>query len=73
MNQNIDEVKFNKKSNLLNKMAYYEITKYMEGQLLKDSDVFGMSNSIEIRVPFLNKKLVEEVLRVKHQYKTDKY
>lgn len=73
LNQNIDEVKFNNNSSILNKMAYYEITKYMEGQLLKDSDVFGMSNSIEIRVPFLNKNLVEEVLRVKHQYKIDKY
>ena len=59
------------KSNLF-KMAHYEINKHMEVSF-KDSDVFGMSNSIEIRVPFLNKKLVEEVLRVKHQYKIDKY
>jgi asparagine synthase (glutamine-hydrolysing) len=57
--------------NKINKMAYFEITKYMEGQLLRDSDVFGMSNSIEIRVPFLNQKLVEAVLSVNHKYKFD--
>jgi len=57
--------------NLTDKMGYYEISNYMEGQLLKDSDVFGMSNSIEIRVPFLNQKLVEAVLSVNHKYKFD--
>ena len=50
---------------LIDEVAYYELTCYMEGQLLKDSDVFGMANSIEIRVPFLDKYLVRNVLGVK--------
>ena len=31
----------------------------MKNQLLRDSDIFGMYNSVEIRVPFLSKDLVE--------------
>ena len=69
--ENNNEDKAINNLNKINKMAYFEITKYMEGQLLRDSDVFGMSNSIEIRVPFLNQKLVEAVLSVNHKYKFD--
>ena len=54
---------------LIEKIAYYEITKYMEGQLLKDADVFGMANSIEIRVPFLDINLVEAVLKIQSDLK----
>ena len=50
--------------NLIDKMGYYEMSNYMEGQLLKDSDVFGMANSIEIRVPFLDNKLVNHVVGI---------
>lgn len=31
---------------------------YLRCQLLRDADVFGMSNSIEIRVPFLDQRIV---------------
>ncbi len=50
--------------NLTDKMGYYEMSNYMEGQLLKDSDVFGMANSVEIRVPFLDNLLVEHVIAI---------
>jgi asparagine synthase (glutamine-hydrolysing) len=36
----------------------------MKNQLLRDTDVFGMVHSLEIRVPFLDKELVDYVLRV---------
>ncbi|HVN31942.1 MAG TPA: asparagine synthase (glutamine-hydrolyzing) [Thermoanaerobaculaceae bacterium] len=36
-----------------------EITRYMRNQLLRDSDVFGMASSLEIRVPLIDHKLVE--------------
>jgi asparagine synthase (glutamine-hydrolysing) len=55
--------------NFKDTMGYFELTKYMEGQLLKDTDVFGMSNSIEIRVPYLDKCLVEHVLSISSRYK----
>lgn len=56
--------------NYTDKMGFFELTKYMEGQLLRDADIFGMSNSIEIRVPFLDKNLVQNVLPVSNRKKT---
>jgi asparagine synthase (glutamine-hydrolysing) len=37
---------------------------YLQNILLRDSDVFGMANSLEIRVPFLDRDLVEWAFRV---------
>lgn len=56
--------------NYIDKMGFFEFTKYMEGQLLRDSDTFGMRNSIEIRVPFLDKNLVENVIPIDYRKKT---
>ena len=39
-----------------------ELTRYMRNQLLRDSDVMSMAQSIELRVPFLDHRLVEDVL-----------
>ena len=43
----------------------------MKNQLLRDSDIFGMANSLEIRVPLLDKDLVDYVLKInpKHKYR----
>jgi asparagine synthase (glutamine-hydrolysing) len=38
-----------------------EIDYYLQNQLLRDSDVFGMAHSIEIRLPFLDHRLAEFV------------
>src|SRR5205814_6034283 len=35
---------------------------YLQNILLRDSDVFGMANSLEIRVPFLERDLAEWAL-----------
>ena len=69
LNQNIVEDETIKHKDLITKISYFEMTKYMEGQLLRDSDVFGMANSIEIRVPFLSKELVEAALSINYKYK----
>lgn len=37
---------------------------YMQNTLLRDSDVFGMANSLEIRVPFLDRDLMEWAFRL---------
>jgi asparagine synthase (glutamine-hydrolysing) len=42
--------------------ARLEIARYLEHQLLRDTDVFGMGHSLEIRVPFLDHRLVELAL-----------
>jgi asparagine synthase (glutamine-hydrolysing) len=54
------------------KISFYELNMYMKNQLLRDSDTFGMANSLEIRVPFLDKKLVNYVLRIKSNEKFGK-
>ncbi len=36
----------------------------MLNQLLRDSDVFGMANSLEIRVPLIDHKLVEAIFQI---------
>src|SRR5262245_50582243 len=35
---------------------------YLSDQLLRDTDVFGMANGVEVRVPFLDHILIEEAL-----------
>lgn len=34
--------------------SWFEINLYMQNQLLRDSDVMGMSHALEVRVPFLD-------------------
>jgi asparagine synthase (glutamine-hydrolysing) len=41
-----------------------EATFYLGNMLLRDSDVFGMANSLEIRVPMLDTELVNLVMRI---------
>lgn len=41
--------------------AYYETSTYMQSQLLKDSDMQSMWHSLELRVPFLDKDLMDYV------------
>ncbi len=38
-----------------------ELTRYMRNQLLRDSDVMSMAHGLELRVPFVDHKLVEAV------------
>ena len=44
--------------------AWFETNLYMQNQLLRDTDVMGMSHALEVRVPFLDedfKKLAESI------------
>ncbi len=43
----------------MNLAAYLETNIYMENQLLKDTDYMSMWHSLEVRVPFLDKDLME--------------
>lgn len=42
-------------------LSYLELKFYLQNQLLKDTDFMSMRHSVEIRVPFLDHKLVEYV------------
>jgi len=52
------------------KISFFELNMYMKNQLLRDTDVFGMANSLEIRVPFLDKELVDYVLKIEPEHCT---
>ncbi len=41
-----------------------ELRAYMLNQLLRDSDVYGMAHSLEIRVPLIDHKLVEAIFQI---------
>jgi asparagine synthase (glutamine-hydrolysing) len=52
-----------------NKATWLESNLYMHNQLLKDTDMMGMWHSLEVRVPFLDKELVETVYSIAPEIK----
>jgi len=48
----------------LDKVALLESTLYMRNQLLRDSDAMSMANGLELRVPFVDRKLTDFLNRV---------
>jgi asparagine synthase (glutamine-hydrolysing) len=42
-----------------NGFNYHEVKRYLHDQLLRDTDVFSMAHSVEVRVPLLDHKIVE--------------
>ena len=61
---------YDQKNHKLSKYSIAEISTYMQNVLLRDTDQMSMSVALEVRVPFLDYKLVEYVLGVsdKHKY-----
>jgi asparagine synthase (glutamine-hydrolysing) len=51
-------------ADLLSSVARLDAAFYLKNILLRDSDVFGMANSLEIRVPFLDRDLIEWAFRL---------
>lgn len=47
--------------------SYLEYEIYLKNQLLRDSDWASMSNSIELRVPFVNKELICNSFQIKQK------
>ena len=48
-----------------------EVANYLQNQLLRDTDVFGMGHSIEVRVPFLDHRLAEFVFALPPEHFVD--
>lgn len=54
---------------MLSQVSIAEITTYMQNVLLRDTDQMSMAVALEVRVPFLDYKLVEYVLGVPDKFK----
>jgi asparagine synthase (glutamine-hydrolysing) len=54
---------------LLTKVSLAEISSYMQNVLLRDTDQMSMAHALEVRVPFLDHRLVEYVSGVSDEIK----
>lgn len=61
------------KNHTLSKVSLFEIQTYMQNVLLRDTDQMSMSVALEVRVPFLDHKLVEFILTIDDKYKYPHY
>lgn len=68
----IGRVAGNDTESLGNRISRLEMGTYLQNQLLRDSDVMSMANSLEVRAPFLDNDLVQFVTRVPSQRKFDR-
>jgi asparagine synthase (glutamine-hydrolysing) len=59
----------NKNLPLFSSVSVAEISTYMQNVLLRDTDQMSMAVALEVRVPFLDYKLVEYVLGVNDEFK----
>lgn len=50
------------------RITFAELFAYTEPMLLRDSDVMSMASSLELRVPFLDHRIVELALRMPQQF-----
>ncbi len=53
----------------LSRISYAELNSYMSNVLLRDTDQMSMAHSLEVRVPFLDHRLIEFVLGVPDEMK----
>jgi asparagine synthase (glutamine-hydrolysing) len=53
----------------LNQVSLFELRTYMRHMLLRDSDVFSMAHGLELRVPLLDHRLVEQVTALPGSFK----
>jgi len=50
-------------------VSYLEVARYMRNQLLRDSDVMSMAWSLELRVPFVDVKLIGALQRIPARFR----
>ncbi|HTD41197.1 MAG TPA: asparagine synthase (glutamine-hydrolyzing) [Mucilaginibacter sp.] len=53
--------------------AWFELNLYMQNQLLRDTDVMGMSHGLEVRVPFLDEDFVRLSENIAPKIRFDKH
>ncbi len=60
---------FDSNTDLVNTISRLELTGYMANTLLRDTDAMSMAHSLEVRVPFVDVKVVEYVLSLPGDWK----
>ncbi|HEV8430021.1 MAG TPA: asparagine synthase (glutamine-hydrolyzing) [Pyrinomonadaceae bacterium] len=55
---------------VVNTISKLELTGYMTNTLLRDTDAMSMAHSLEVRVPFVDMKVVDYVLSLPGEWKT---
>lgn len=56
----------------INQLSYFELQMYMLSTLLRDTDQMSMAHALEVRVPFIDHKLVEYMFTIPGRLKIDK-
>jgi asparagine synthase (glutamine-hydrolysing) len=54
---------------LIDHFTLFEFQHYLQNQLLKDTDVMSMAHSVEVRVPYLDHRLVKYALSLPYKLK----
>lgn len=57
----------------IGEVSWLELSQYMLSTLLRDADAMGMAHSLEIRVPFVDHRLIEQILVVRGQRKMSQH
>ena len=55
------------------KMQYIDFNFWLIGDILLKADKMSMANSLEVRVPFLDRPLIDYARKIPTKYKVDKY
>ena len=58
-------------ADVVNAVSRLELSGYMSNTLLRDTDAMSMAHSLEVRVPFVDTKLVDYVLSLPGRWKLD--
>jgi asparagine synthase (glutamine-hydrolysing) len=58
-------------TDVINAVSRYELQGYMVNTLLRDTDQMSMAHALEVRVPFVDSKVVEFVLGLPGEWKLD--
>ena len=59
-------------SDVVNEISRFELKGYMTNTLLRDTDAMSMAHSLEVRVPFVDTKLVDYVLSLPGEWKMNR-
>ncbi len=64
-----DDIRVAENYDQVGEVSWLELSQYLRSTLLRDADAMSMAHSLEVRVPFLDHVLVEQILSVEGRCK----